>query len=312
MLSRRSVRIKVMQVLYAANRKESTDVAASRQYYLRLVDQSYQLYIFNLLLLLRTAEYARQDAARRQAKLRPGDDDRRFTARLADNERIQSLAKNVGLQRLHSKHGFGQKIDADRVRGYYINFAKTEVYKEYWKKDEVTDEDHQKILLQLYRFLINEEAYVDLLLDHFPLWIDDKSLVVGAMKKTIKALPATENFEAEFRPGDETIRDFGETLLRQVLENDKQLLGVIEPVLKNWDAERVAPIDMILLKMAISELTGFSTIPTKVTLNEYVDIAKAYSTDKSKDFINGILDRLMKNMGEEGLIRKEGRGLLED
>ena len=88
-------------------------------------------------------------------------------------------------------------------------------------------------------------------------------------------------------------------------------MGIIEPSLKNWDADRVAVIDMIILKMALVELMSFPTIPTKVTLNEFVEIAKKYSTEKSKDFINGILDRLMKQLEKEGKIKKEGRGLIE-
>jgi N utilization substance protein B len=100
-------------------------------------------------------------------------------------------------------------------------------------------------------------------------------------------------------------------LLKHVLEQDKRLLDIIEPNLKNWDADRVAIIDMILLKMAIAELLNFPSIPTKVTLNEYVEIAKLYSTDKSKDFINGILDRLMKKLESDGQINKKGRGLIE-
>ncbi len=311
MLSRRSVRIKVMQVLYAVNRKQQMDAKAANQFYRQLVDHSYQLYILNLLLLLRTAEYSRQDLARRQTKLRPTEEDRQFSTQLADNELTQSLSKNVDLQRLYSRYNFKTKIDADRIRSFYSSFAKTSAYQEYWKNSNLTREDHINILLQLYRHLINEESYVDLLQDHYPLWPDDKSLVVGAMKKTIKALPAQESFQDNFRPGDETIQEFGATLLERVIDNDDQLLGIIEPVLKNWDAERVAPIDMILLKMAISELIGFPTIPPKVTLNEFVDIAKVYSTDKSKDFINGILDRLMKKLADDGLIRKEGRGLVD-
>ena len=100
-------------------------------------------------------------------------------------------------------------------------------------------------------------------------------------------------------------------MLKHVLEQDKRLLDIIEPNLKNWDADRVAIIDMILLKMAIAELLNFPSIPTKVTLNEYVEIAKLYSTDKSKDFINGILDRLMKKLESDGQINKKGRGLIE-
>lgn len=99
--------------------------------------------------------------------------------------------------------------------------------------------------------------------------------------------------------------------MEKVIKEDKKLLAIIEPTLKNWDVDRVAIIDMILLKMALCELISFPSIPTKVTLNEFVEISKLYSTDKSKDFINGILDRLMKQLDSDGKIKKEGRGLKE-
>ena len=158
---------------------------------------------------------------------------------------------------------------------------------------------------------MNNESFNDLIEDHYPLWQDDKSLVLGAVKKTLKALPTDERFFDEYLPSDETVKDFGEKLLSKVTTNNDKLLEIIEPTLKNWDVERVAIIDMILLKMAICELMNFPTIPTKVTLNEFVDISKQYSTDKSKDFINGILDRLMKQLHDSGKIVKEGRGLIE-
>ena len=100
-------------------------------------------------------------------------------------------------------------------------------------------------------------------------------------------------------------------LLKRTFDDDGPLLEMIKPLLKNWDHERLAVIDMILLKMAIVELLEFKTIPTKVTLNEYVEVSKLYSTPKSKDFINGILDKVLRDLSEEGKIVKEGRGLIE-
>ena len=148
--------------------------------------------------------------------------------------------------------------------------------------------------------------------DHYGTWYDDKSVVVGATKKTLKSLPSKdEKFFMEYYPSDETVNEFGYQLFEKTLGSDDALLEYIRPTLKNWDTERLAIIDMILLKMAICELLNFSSIPTKVTINEYIDIAKNYSTAKSKDFINGILDRIMKDFGSEGLIQKEGRGLQE-
>ena len=145
--------------------------------------------------------------------------------------------------------------------------------------------------------------------DQYSNWLDDKSLIVGSVKKTIRSLPGEEVFYEAYRPTADTIEEFGQELLHSVYYDDEELLEMISPVLNNWDADRVAILDMVILKMAISELTSFPTIPTKVTLNEFVEISKLYSTDKSKDFINGILDRLLKQLIKDGKISKEGRGL---
>ncbi len=300
-----------MQVLYALSRKATEDATtrASVQYYQKLVDDSFKLYLFNLLVFVRVAEYARQDKIRREGKLRPTEADLKFSAKFADNPLLQSLLKNYDLTNAHSKYHLGQMLDADLIRRLYIDFSKEDAYKAYIYEQGDTAEEHIEIYLELYRFLVSSETFASMAEDHFPLWSDDKSLVVGAMKKTIKALPVEGDFLDGYRPQDETIKEFGESLLRKVQDADQDLLNVIEPSLKNWDAERVAVLDMIILKMAIAEFLYFSSIPTKVTLNEFVEISKLYSTDKSKDFVNGILDRLLKKLNEDGLIQKKGRGL---
>lgn len=314
MLSRRNVRIKVMQVLYAKNREQepTTGVKGAVKYYRRMVDDSFKLYLLNLLAFMRVAEYARQDKIRKDGKLRPTEADQEFSAKLANNEALQSLAKNFALTSAHGRFSLGQHLDADLIRKLYIGFSKTEEYKKYIDQAESKEEDHRNILLELYRFLINNETFISMMEDQFPLWMDDKSLVVGAMKKTIKNLPAEDDFLEAYEPQDETISEFGQELLEKVVDADKELLGIIEPNLKNWDAERVAILDMIILKMAIAEFLYFSSIPAKVTLNEFVEVAKLYSTDKSKDFINGVLDRLLKQLMEQGLVQKKGRGLKEE
>jgi transcription antitermination protein NusB len=125
-------------------------------------------------------------------------------------------------------------------------------------------------------------------------------------------MPFKGEFYQEHAPSDETVRQFGEELLKRTCQEDKALFDLIDPMLKNWDSERVAILDMIMIKMALCELMHFPTIPVKVTLNEFVEISKVYSSDKSKDFINGILDRLMKKLIKEDLIVKEGRGLIDN
>ncbi|MCB0609390.1 MAG: transcription antitermination protein NusB [Lewinellaceae bacterium] len=313
MLSRRNVRVKVMQVLYSMSRDQELDLNGAFKRYQDIVWKSFELYLFNLILLTKVAEYSRHDASRKQAKLLPSEEDKNFTAKLGDNPLMESLDRHENLQRLYRKHKVEGRIDKDLVRLVYTEFAKTDEYKEYVAKSPNTNEEHLNILLSLYKLCLANEAFCELLEDHFPLWTDDKSLVVGAIKKTVKALPLTDPaYFDEFLPPDETVKDFGEKLLLKVGSSESQLLETIEPVLKNWDAERVAVIDMILIKMAICEFIYFPTIPTKVTLNEFVEISKLYSTDKSKDFINGILDRLLKQLLDDGKIKKEGRGLVDD
>ena len=311
MLSRRSVRIKVMQLLYMLNRDEQIAFTDLVKDYNDGIWKTYELYIFQLHLLLKVAQYAEKDAANRSAKLLPGDDDRSFTPRLYTNECTQSLANHVAFLNIAAKYKVNEGLDEDHIRTLYQAFADTDEYRNYLHLAEPGLDDHKKILVELYRFLVNHDLFVEMSEDRYNNWQDDESLVTGAMKKTLKVMPVQGEFYKEHEPADETVREFGEQLLRKTCQEDLALFNEIEPTLKNWDADRVAILDMIMLKMALCELLHFPTIPTKVTLNEYVEISKSYSTDKSKDFINGILDRLMKKLIKEERIVKEGRGLIE-
>ncbi len=311
MISRRSVRVKVMQLLYMLNRDEQLTYSDVVQLYNEGIWKTFELYIFQLYLLLRVAQYAEKDAAIRAAKMMPTEEDKNFTARLYKNPCTQSLANNVGFLQLVAKYNAHEHIDPEQIRQIYQAFNATEVCKQYLASDEPTKEEHIKILLELYRFLVNNELFTEIVEDRYSNWDDDESLVVGAIKKTIKAMPLEGEFYQEFQPSDETVREFGEQLLRKTCQEDQVLFDLIAPMLKNWDPDRVAILDMIMLKMALCELLHFPTIPVKVTLNEFVEISKMYSTENSREFINGVLDRLMKRLQRENRIVKEGRGLQE-
>lgn len=311
MLSRRSVRIKVMQLLYILNRDESVSFPDLVKQYNDGIWQTFELYIFHLNYVLRVAQYAVKDAQHRATKLMPSDEDKTFQPIFAANPCTKSLADSVPFAKLVEKYESNQRLDEDHIRKLYQDFCETDDFKNYYSKAEKTNPDHAKALLDLYKFLLASDLFIDITDDRYNNWFDDESLVTGAMKKTLKSLPSDGEFYKDHEPADETVREFGEQLLKKVCQEDHNLLQHIEPTLKNWDAERVAVLDMIMLKMALCELLNFPTIPTKVTLNEFVEISKSYSTDKSKDFINGVLDRLMKKLQKEEKIVKEGRGLIE-
>ena len=302
MLSRRNVRIKIMQVLYAAQRQENGDVKYAVSQFRGMVRKTFQLYLQNLLLVQRICEYARQDEATRRVKFRPTEEDRTFTARLANNRLVRSLSDNKELSRAYEKYRINALVDADQIQRLYREFLATEEYQVYRLSDQEDEKAVTQVLLKLYKWLQGQELFVNMVEDHFPLWKEDKSLVVGAIKKTIKALPAEEMFFREYEAPSEAVDEFGEVLLRRVVDGNEQFLDRIKPVLQNWDADRVAIIDMILLKMAMGEFLEFASIPPQVTLNEYVDISKLYSTPKSKEFINGVLDKLLGELRSAGLV----------
>jgi N utilization substance protein B len=311
MLSRRSVRIKVMQLLYMLNRDEQLAFPEMVKQYNDGIWKTYEIYIFQLYLLLKVAQYAERDAANRATKLLPSEEDKTFTPRLYNNPCIQSLANHVAFLNLVKKYHSDENIDDDHIRALYLAFSATDEYTQYMGIAEPAQEHHAKIVLELYRFLMGHDLFLEMTEDRYNSWQDDESLVAGAIKKTLKAMPVSGAFYEEHEPSDETVREFGEQLLRKTCQEDAALFAWIDPMLKNWDAERVAILDMIMLKMALCELLHFPTIPVKVTLNEFVEISKIYSTDKSKEFINGILDRLMKKLTKDGKINKEGRGLID-
>ncbi|PPK84059.1 NusB antitermination factor [Neolewinella xylanilytica] len=303
MLSRRNVRIKIMQVLYAAQRQERHDLKAIRSHYALLVKRSFEVYLQNLLILQRCCEYARQDLATRNAKFRPSAEDRSFRDTLATNPSVRSLSDNKALSQLYDRYHIRGMVDADQIKQLYRDFLATEAYAAYAAHPTPSREDDTKVLLAIYKWLLKQELFLTMVEDHFPLWNEDKSLVVGAVKKTIKALPEEQDFYREYENTSEAVSEFGEVLLSFVVDANDQLLERITSVLQNWDAERVAIIDMILLKMAIAEFLEFDSIPPEVTLNEYLDISKLYSTEKSKDFLNGVLDKLLKGLQEDGLVK---------
>lgn len=300
-----------MQLLYMLNRDESLQLSELQKAYKDGIWKAFELYIYHLYLTLRVAQYAEKDAVNRASKLLPTDEDKVFEPRLGNNPCTQSLANHKEFLKLVAKYKSGDGLDEDHIRTLYNAFAATPEYLAYLGLEAPADADHSKILLELYRFLASNDLFLDMTEDRFNNWADDESLVMGAMKKTLKSLPVEGEFYKEHEPSDETVREFGAELLLRTAQEDAALLAEIQPSLKNWDADRVAILDMIMLKMALCELLHFPTIPTKVTLNEFVEVSKIYSTDKSKEFINGILDHLMKKLLEEGRIVKEGRGLID-
>ncbi len=310
MLSRRNIRIKVLQTLYMFGRDPELSISETLDFYRSSLNRSQDLYLFNLLTLIETSKLSLKDVERKKSKYLPSEEDKKFSAKLFKNPSMQALVQESGLHDCIAERNLTDLLEADNIKKFYKGFSKSDSYRNYILEQSGKDSDCN-ILLDLYKYLTKDEVFEESIEDHFPTWVDDKSLIIGAMKKTIKALPESPDLYRMFRPDYEAGVEFGEKLLQTVVDKDKEYEELIAPALENWEVDRVANIDMILLKMALCEFFIFASIPTKVTLNEYVELSKIYSTDKSKDFINGILDKLLKDLTEQGAITKTGRGLDE-
>lgn len=312
MLSRHNIRIKVFQTLYAYHQSDHTNTAVAEKDYLRAIEESYRLYLFNLLYLIEVASYSKVDYDIKSKKFVPTEEDKKASLKLYENPILVALRDNEDYHRLTRKKKLRGMMDSDLVRTLYQKFAKSEYYQSYLEMDPTPLREHQYCLVNLYKSMLEEELFLDHLEDISPTSEDDQSLIFGAIKRSIRALPEDDDFFEAQLPNPEFVHDFGKELLYKAIHHEPELQEMIGEKLRNWKEDRVAILDMMLLKLGICEFLYFESIPTKVTINEYVSLAKDYSTDKSKRFVNGILDRLMKDLHEKGMINKEGRGLQEN
>lgn len=312
MLSRHNIRIKVLQSLYSYSQSEHTSTAIAEKSYLRAVQESYRLYLLNMLYLIKVANYSKTDFDIKSRKFVPTEEDKKATLKLYENPVLVSLRDNEDFYIRLRREKLSNLIDDDLVRTLYQKFAKSDYYTTYLEMETVPLREHQYCLVNLYKSMLEEELFLDHLEDLSSTSEDDQSLIFGAVKRSVRSLPEEEDFYKEQLPNQEFVHDFGKELLYKSIRHDKELQEMIVEKLNNWKEDRVAVLDMLLLKLGICEFLYFESIPTKVTINEYVGLAKDYSTDKSKRFINGILDRLMKDLDSKGMINKEGRGLKEN
>lgn len=301
-----------MQLLYMMNRDEDLKSQDIKKLYWDSIDKSFELLLFNLYLFINVTKYSLDDFDKRKNKYLPTVQDKAFSPKLYQNELVQYLDNNRKLKLAFRKYNFEAKVDFDLLKKIYYDYTKEPGYLKFLS--ETSDYDsYVEVLLDLYRFAKKADPFVEVVEDNYINWEDDKSVIIGTMKKIIKEVPAkTDDFFLSYYPDDETVATFGEKLVVKCLDEDEALFNIVSPTFENWDSDRIAVLDMILMKMAVCEFLHFETIPTKVTLNEYVDLSKVYSTPKSKEFINGVLDRIANDLEAAGKLNKSGRGVIEE
>jgi transcription antitermination protein NusB len=302
MISRRNIRVKVMQTVYTLSTLESEAKPGEPVKLLqRHFEQSKDLLTYLTYFLTEVARYAETDAYVRSNKHLPSKDDLNVNTKIAGNETLWKLKENASFQQALGKSKPEHRIDKELVKKLYHHLIDSTQYKEYIRISERSHNYERDILeFILNDLMLADEIFINDIEENFINWDDDADLAVQTLKNFLHK-PLSANFTEVISPDK---WDFAKNLLNTLLEKQKHLETFIIPKLKNWDPERIAALDMIIMKLGVAEFLYFETIPPKVTINEYIDIAKEYSTQQSGQFVNGILDNIHKELVQQNKLHK--------
>ncbi len=312
MLNRRHIRAKVMQILYA--QKSNTSEKALSSLLQQNFEHMYSLYLILLSLLLKLRERAEDHQQKAKQKFRPTHEDEHPNTRFVQNALLVHLAESTSLasKLKHYNIDFWEH-DGEYVELLFQEMMQSELYKFYMNTSQTSFKKDTDFVVELFKEIIapNEKLY-DYLEDKNLTWIDDLPVVNTALVKLFNKFRENSP-ETYFTPllfKDKDDEGFGVLLMTKTLNNAERFNEEIILNTKNWDKDRIATIDFVLLQMALCELQEFPTIPAKVTINEYIELAKEYSTPKSNVFINGVLDKIVREYKENKTLNKKGRGLM--
>ena len=315
MLTRRHIRVKVMQSIYALILSKDDSLEKQKKFLDVSIENMYSLYLLLLSLLIEVHQMAENQLKLSSKKyIASTGDDLPFKEKFVANKLLLQLVNNEQLkEELEIRKLDNWYLNEEYVKLIYKSILESDKYLKYMHtKDSSYDKD-KEFIVDLFKEIIapNEKIY-DYFEDDKLTWVDDIPIVNTYLLKHLKKVKENSR-DAFFLPNlikDDEDMQYAQKLLSKTLLTNDDLEKEIEGKTPNWDKDRIAGIDAILMKMAICELLNFPSIPEKVTINEYLEIAKEYSTPKSSIFINGILDKLVKEYKKEGKLNKIGRGLL--
>ena len=311
MLNRRHLRIRVLQFVYSWNRSNKVEITDLEKQFLKSIGKVEELYLLLLLYILEVRDYAENYLEDSKKKQLPSDGDLNPNTKFINNLFLQKLRDDSDLinKAGHAKLSFAD--EQNMIKFVYFKMVESELYTSYMSEKYVDYESDKKFIVKLFsKELIEMKVFQDFLSEQDIFWEDDFPFICSMVIKTIKD---SDNDTIElfglFKDTDE--KDFAINLLRHSIVHSDEFSELISSKTKNWDLERVAQMDLILMQMALSELIKMPSIPVKVTINEYIELAKYYSTTNSKNFINGVLDSLLIDLKKNESIKKIGRGLIE-
>lgn len=308
MINRILIRIKVLQIVYSYYQNGNNDLKVAENELLFSLRKSYDLYHYFLLLIVEVTRLQKRILDARKNKYMPTEEELNPNMRLVDNRFAAQVAENEALQKYVSEQGISWDNDEDFVRMVLDLILTSEQYKEYLANEDDSYETDKEFWRTVFKKLIcGNEEIDDYLQDKSIYWNDDIAIVETFTLKTIKQFEEKAGGKQKLLPMFKDIEDqsFAIKLFRQSLLKGSELRERISKHMKNWETERIANMDLIIMQVALAEIMTFPSIPINVTLNEYIDMAKYYSTPKSGTFINGILDSVVSELKKEKVLLKD-------
>ncbi len=313
MISRRLLRIKALMALYALNRREDSDLVKAESELTFSISKTYDLYHYLLLLVIEINDIAAEKIEQALQKKMPTPEDLNPNRKFVDNPVVLQLRNNQSYNKYISSSKLSWVNFTHVPRALYNKMLTWEVYAGYMTSEDNSYMAHRRFVISLITELFYEsEDLLNCLEEQSIYWNDDIDYVLVMVEKTLKKFKAESGEKAQLMPlfKNKEDEDFVKLLFRKTVINTKQCSELIDSNTTNWEVERIALMDILVMQLAITEVLEFPEIPVKVTLNEYIEIAKYYCTPKSSTFVNGILDNIVKEIREKGLFRKFGRGLV--
>ena len=309
MLSRRHIRVKVMQSLYAYFSTKENNMPVAEKSMLKHIEEVVELNLVILSLLVELVKYADNFFEDGKKKYLPTEADLNPNRRFVENKVIALIREDQALMdKIAKVSGIWLKNDHDVIRKLFKQLLQSDLYKNYIANDDNTIKVDQRFFVNaLNDHILNNELVHHIFEERSIYWIDDlpfvATIIMGNIKSTSKMNP-----KSIFK--DVSDKKFALQLFRNTINNNKDYESIIVKYAKNWELNRIAIMDQLFLKMAFAEILTMEQLPVKVSMNEYIEISKYYSTAKSKLFVNGLLDNAVKNFQKEGKIKKVGRGLV--
>ena len=313
------MRSKVLQAIYAGRYEGDDAITVSKAFEYHIAKLN-ELGVLQVALLPRFVEVGVEMLEEGKKKFRPTEEDRNPSMKMKDNEFVRRMTDNFELKKHMEKWGGCWETHEDLIKEAFLDFRKTDEYRHYVDDPEQTFAKDKDFAILLFRYLMNREALCAVVAERSLLWEDDFDQIAQYNFMMLKTLEEDTFDEAMMWPvmydkrveKDEADMDFARQLLRTTIETREESEELTRSHLQGWEFDRVSKMDILLINMAVAEFTGCPSIPEKVTVDEYIELSKEFSSDRSKLFINGILDKLVAELRSKGRIKKSGRGLMEN